>query len=145
MSAPWRARRRTIALPMPREPPVTRAVLPDRSIMLAPSWATDGRRGWRPSAYRLVDALRLARDNVGQVQLNGERAGEDLGEDGRDGVDRVPVDGHPHVHVLGPDGIVGVATACGVCRPLHRHGTGREARPEGAEHDPVDNMHPALV
>src|SRR5688500_10820567 len=117
MSAPWRARRRTIALPIPREPPVTRAVLPDRSIMRAPSWATGGRRCRRPSAYRLVDALRLTGHDVGKIQLHRERPGEDLGEGGRDRIDRVPVDGHPDMHVLGPDGVVGVAAAGRVGRP----------------------------
>src|SRR5207244_5890456 len=130
---PWGARRSAIARPIPREPPVTTALLPDRSIIRT-SRCGEGSpypaRG-EGSADRLTSMLRFSGDDVVEWNVDRSGAGHQLRERVGDRVDRVPVDWQPDADVLRPDRRVAGPPAGRIGRPVDRHGAAREARSEG--------------
>ena len=136
-SAPWRASRSTIARPMPREPPVTSAVLPERSIIRAPPegrgrrrasaagrgrWSADGLAGAAPARPgRRRRAGPRCRARSGGRTISASAGGIGSTESQSTGARTVTSSGRTAASPMRPARRVG--------GPLHGHGARREARP----------------
>src|SRR5215208_6193603 len=101
-----------MARPMPRDPPVTTALLPDRSIMER-SPPPSGAGTWKRSG-RDFDAwigqlrpLGLSGHDVVEWRVDVARTGHQLRQRGRDRIDRVPVDRQSNMDIVGAELRVG--------------------------------------
>ncbi len=119
-----------MALPIPRDPPVTTAALPVRSITRGPPV---GARSGSPGA------------TWSEGDIHGSGAVHQLGEGVGDRVDRVPVHRQPDAHVLRLDRRVAGDPAGRIGRPVDRHRAAREAGPERDDRHVVADLDPALV
>ena len=120
----------TMARPMPREPPVTRAALPVRSIMRGPPC---GRARARPARRRRAGR----RPCPGWAMIAARASGI--------GSTESQSTGQPDVRRPRADRRVAGDAAGRVGRPLDGHGAAREAGAEGDDDDPVADLDPALV